>query len=451
MASSVRSNPAPKFVQGETVLCYEPDLTKSRVLYEAKVLEVDLTKDEKGKKVPEYFIHFNGWNKSWDRWVIEDQVLKNSEANKALKAKLHEQACKSKKKRKQQRASTSSEDNIQSTSNNFNAEISSYEAENTDQPKVEIEIPSQLKLRLEDDCYFIKRKKKLIQLPRTPCVEDILEEYYQYYLKTNSESSAHLVKELMDGLKIYFNFTLPTLLLYNFEREQFRQIMQLGPGESASNDSQPSSEQNGSALEEKCGVVSSTTENAKTVDEPTNSPREKEKRILRRRALRSNAAHSDQQTSPASQSGSDNKNQNDTLDQTNPSNVTNNEESQSSMVSSTSSPLHVDNSVSRLSTKRKAKEVEETEPSNKQPSSGLSSSLPLTVALLSASCKVLPSKLYGPEHLLRLFVKFPGLLVKTNMPEVNLSALLDHIDLFLKYLVERSPVLFQDDVYQSFL
>lgn len=34
--------------------------------------------------------------------------------------------------------------------------------ENPELPKVEIEIPSQLKLKLEDDCYFIKRKKKVI-------------------------------------------------------------------------------------------------------------------------------------------------------------------------------------------------------------------------------------------------------------------------------------------------
>lgn len=34
------------------------------------------------------------------------------------------------------------------------------EVENPELPKVEIEIPSQLKLKLEDDCYFIKRKKK---------------------------------------------------------------------------------------------------------------------------------------------------------------------------------------------------------------------------------------------------------------------------------------------------
>lgn len=29
---------------------------------------------------------------SWDRWVLEDQVLKNNEANRTLMAKLHEQA-----------------------------------------------------------------------------------------------------------------------------------------------------------------------------------------------------------------------------------------------------------------------------------------------------------------------------------------------------------------------
>jgi len=32
-----RSNPVPKFVVGEKVLCYEPDPNKARVLYESKV------------------------------------------------------------------------------------------------------------------------------------------------------------------------------------------------------------------------------------------------------------------------------------------------------------------------------------------------------------------------------------------------------------------------------
>ena len=29
----------------------------------------------------------------------------------------------------------------------------------------------------------------------------------------------------MDGLRIYFDFTLPSLLLYNFERDQYNQLI----------------------------------------------------------------------------------------------------------------------------------------------------------------------------------------------------------------------------------
>lgn len=72
--------------------------------------------------------------------------------------------------------------------------------------------------------------------------------------------SCHLVRELMDGLRIYFNFTLPTLLLYNFEREQFRNTMQISSTEMNSNNYVNKTEQ--VATEEKCSVVSSTTENA---------------------------------------------------------------------------------------------------------------------------------------------------------------------------------------------
>ena len=65
-----------KFAINELVLCYEPDPLKAKMLYDAKVLDVDITKDDKSRKVYEYYIHFQGWNKSWDRWVLESQVLK---------------------------------------------------------------------------------------------------------------------------------------------------------------------------------------------------------------------------------------------------------------------------------------------------------------------------------------------------------------------------------------
>ncbi|CAG2062909.1 unnamed protein product, partial [Timema podura] len=46
-----------KFSEGERVLCYEPDPTKAKVLYDSKVLEVHVSK-EKSRKIIEYLIHF---------------------------------------------------------------------------------------------------------------------------------------------------------------------------------------------------------------------------------------------------------------------------------------------------------------------------------------------------------------------------------------------------------
>ena len=56
-----------KFEQNEKVLCYEPDPLKVKVIYEAKIIGIDIGTDEKGKRRNEYLVHFNGWNSSWDR------------------------------------------------------------------------------------------------------------------------------------------------------------------------------------------------------------------------------------------------------------------------------------------------------------------------------------------------------------------------------------------------
>lgn len=81
-----------KFSVGEKVLCYEPDPTKARVLYDSKVLKVLVKTDKAGRKAVEYLIHFQGWNSSWDRYVSEDYVLKHTDENWRLQKKLAEKA-----------------------------------------------------------------------------------------------------------------------------------------------------------------------------------------------------------------------------------------------------------------------------------------------------------------------------------------------------------------------
>lgn len=57
------------------------------------------------------------------------------------------------------------------------------------------------------------------------------------------------------------------------------------------------------------------------------------------------------------------------------------------------------------------------------------------------------SELYGPEHLLRLFVKLGAVLAYTPLDSDSMSLLLSHVNNFLKYLVRRAPSLFSPDNY----
>ena len=71
-------NVCTKYKEGERVLCFEPDPTKVRVVYDAKILQISVTTpDEKrGRCIHEFLVHFQGWNASWDRFVPQSFLLK---------------------------------------------------------------------------------------------------------------------------------------------------------------------------------------------------------------------------------------------------------------------------------------------------------------------------------------------------------------------------------------
>lgn len=74
----------------------------------------------------------------------------------------------------------------------------------------------------------------------------------------------------MDGLRIYFDFTLPTLLLYNFEREQYQMVMKLTPHSAETKDGHQEELNGKTPAEDKYGVVSSSTESSPIKQEFTN-------------------------------------------------------------------------------------------------------------------------------------------------------------------------------------
>uniref|UniRef100_A0A8C6S4V1 MSL complex subunit 3 n=1 Tax=Neogobius melanostomus TaxID=47308 RepID=A0A8C6S4V1_9GOBI len=271
------------FHKGERVLCFEPDPTKAKVLYDAKVLDALIGSDDHGRRVPKYLIHFNGWNRSWDRWAAEDHVLSDTEENRKLQRKLARKALGRMKKKawaKRRRRQSDSklslktlpkeEDSddpclISSSSDSTDADDSDPDSSNSEDSAfsedinkmreceekaihVDINIPDILKKKLEDDCFYINKRKKLVMVPCQTNVVHILESYVKHFAinkafmaneryrrqqTTNQnnvpqpvspERSEDLCKEMVDGLRITFDFTLPMILLYPCEQAQFKKV-----------------------------------------------------------------------------------------------------------------------------------------------------------------------------------------------------------------------------------
>ncbi|XP_074059783.1 mortality factor 4-like protein 2 [Macrotis lagotis] len=97
-------------------------------------------------------------------------------------------------------------------------------------PEFKIVIPSELKHWLVEDWHLITVQKKLFSLPAKINVETILENYEQYERGyASSEDVIYAVPEMIEGLRLYFNLTLGTHLLYKFEKPQNSTIMAQNP------------------------------------------------------------------------------------------------------------------------------------------------------------------------------------------------------------------------------
>ncbi|KAL1497162.1 hypothetical protein ABEB36_008167 [Hypothenemus hampei] len=266
-----------KFFVGERVLCYEPDPTKAKVLYDSKVLDIVIQKEHTGKKIVEYLIHFQGWNSSWDRRVGEEYVLKDTAENRQLQKDLAEKAqlqlgayLYRKERKKHQkpldRTTGSSEDGSSGsparidTDDNPEMSSSSDEHSSNEDETIEIEIVPELREILEADYYLINGKNRRLRLPAVPNVVSILESYYRNYVnsqfcdpngksQSRSRNSFHketkikasdiqkniiLCQEVLDGLRSYFDFSVNDLLLYRGEKDQFTTCFAKIPSEDAS-------------------------------------------------------------------------------------------------------------------------------------------------------------------------------------------------------------------------
>ncbi|KAJ7875771.1 chromo domain-like protein [Mycena olivaceomarginata] len=77
----------PTFNTGESVLCYT-----APIIYAAKILK-SATDEHSVNGGVHYFVHYKGWKKTWDEWVPQSRLLKDTEANRARAPRLKKDSC----------------------------------------------------------------------------------------------------------------------------------------------------------------------------------------------------------------------------------------------------------------------------------------------------------------------------------------------------------------------
>jgi mortality factor 4-like protein 1 len=100
---------------------------------------------------------------------------------------------------------------------------------------VKIHVPDALKALLVDDWENVTKNQMLVPLPRDPTVTEILKIYKEQSPKKRAGSAeAEIFDEIIAGLKLYFDKSLGTILLYRFERQQYLEIKKEHPNKEPS-------------------------------------------------------------------------------------------------------------------------------------------------------------------------------------------------------------------------
>ncbi|SAM04882.1 hypothetical protein [Absidia glauca] len=205
----------------QKVLCFHGPL-----IYEAKILDRRQETDEQNASYPIYHVHYQGWNKKWDEWLDGTRILVWNEENLALQKRI-EQFYSTKKGLLKKNGSPSSLDpNANRKRTREELEKEKEESDFLNKPEIQLEIPEPLKCQLVDDWENITKNQQLVPLPREPTITQILAQYKQYKLEKKSGKTWNpdLIDEVSQGLCMYFNKALGTMLLYQFERQQYSDL-----------------------------------------------------------------------------------------------------------------------------------------------------------------------------------------------------------------------------------
>ncbi|KAJ5908823.1 hypothetical protein N7495_001505 [Penicillium taxi] len=225
--------PQSAYAKDEKVLCFHHD-----ILYDAKILDVR-HRDADRKNPLEFLIHYKGWKSTWDDWVLEDRLRKANDENRMLATNIRREAeatlraKNAKPAAKKRAASDMSSLRDSEERGSVPARISKRARENEIEkedafhlrPSVRIVLPDALKSQLVDDWERVTKNYLVVDLPAKIPIVEILEEWCEEEsARRTTHHEMDVLKEIIAGIEEYFNVCLGKLLLYRFERPQYRSL-----------------------------------------------------------------------------------------------------------------------------------------------------------------------------------------------------------------------------------
>ncbi|KAK0551730.1 Esa1p-associated factor [Tilletia horrida] len=452
-----------QFKVGEKVLCFHGPL-----LYGAKILKAENRTADEGAQIeaaatqegyvvttsqagPFYFVHYQGWKQTWDEWVPETRLMKFNEDNIQFSKSLVESYKSDARAAKSKQVATRVDDSVMSGADDSvdggangavaggagtrgggadtgaaggssaragarkdgaaagaghsnrgakrTREIAEQEEEYVKRPEIKIPIPEPLKIILVDDWERVTKNSQLVQLPRKPCVQQVLDDYKAHYIKHRKgakRTNATTLGEVLDGLRLYFDKSLTHNLLYRFERLQytdFRKAWMTGQEKDGYNVTGP---------EFQSGLKSKTDEEV-----AKEQGKGKAKEVVvggEAGGPGGNAADAAAAKAGAGQTA-------------------NGGGASASGKAATPTPGSRSKATSALGI-----------PASLSDATGTS--------IRQREELMEPSRIYGAEHLLRLFVNLPALVAHTTLDSESIQILKDHLNEFMTYMTRERDRIF---------
>ncbi|XP_054824611.1 protein MRG1 isoform X4 [Prosopis cineraria] len=171
----------------------------------------------------------------WDEWVGEDRLMKHTEENVLKQQALDKKqgVDKNVKSGRSTQAKAKNSTDAKVDKEDIKTNVSKGKKRKNDsgvegsvsvEKLVKIQIPATLKKQLVDDWDFVSQQDKLVKLPRSPTVDEILTKYLEYRSKKDG-MVADSIGEILKGIRCYFDKALPMMLLYKKEQKQYHEAV----------------------------------------------------------------------------------------------------------------------------------------------------------------------------------------------------------------------------------